>query len=103
MYALIKNGGKQYKAEEGAVLRLEKIEQGVGETVELTDVLLVSNGEEVKVGKPFVEGSKVIAEVIEQARAKKVKIIKFRRRKHSMKKQGHRQYYTAVRIKSIEA
>jgi large subunit ribosomal protein L21 len=103
MYAVLKSGGKQYKATEGSILKLEKIEAGVGETVELNDILMVSDGDNFKVGSPFVEGSKVIGEVVEQGRAKKVKIIKFRRRKHSMTRQGHRQYFTAIKITSIKA
>lgn len=103
MYAVVQTGGKQYKVTEGLTLRFEKIEKGVGETVELDKVLMVSTGEKLKIGKPFVEGAKVVAEVIEQARDKKISIIKMRRRKHHMKRQGHRQYYTALKIKSIEA
>ncbi|MCF6776124.1 50S ribosomal protein L21 [Thiotrichales bacterium 19X7-9] len=103
MYAVIKTGGKQYKVAEGNTLKVEKIEKGIGETVEFDQVLMCSTGDEVKVGAPFVEGAKVVAEVVEQARAKKIKIIKFRRRKHHMKQQGHRQYFTALKIKSIQA
>ena len=102
MFAIIKSGGKQYKAKEGAVLKLEKIENGIGEIVEFTDVLMIQNGEEVKIGNPVIEGAKVIAEVVEQARHKKIQVIKFRRRKHSMKRQGHRQYFTAVKITTIQ-
>ncbi|MFT6836091.1 MAG: large subunit ribosomal protein L21 [Francisellaceae bacterium] len=101
MYAVIKSGGKQYKVKEGSVVQLEKIEKGVGETVELTEVLLLADGKETKFGNPFIEGSKVVGEVVEQARAKKIHIIKFKRRKHHMKRQGHRQYYTAIKITSI--
>ena len=103
MYAIIKSGGKQYKAKEGSILKLEKMEVGVGETVELTEVLMVSNGEDLTVGTPFVKGSKVIGEVVEQGRLKKIKIIKFRRRKHSMTRQGHRQYFTAIKVTAIQA
>ncbi|MCF6766093.1 50S ribosomal protein L21 [Thiotrichales bacterium 19S3-7] len=103
MYAVIKTGGKQYKVAEGNTLKVEKIEQGVGETIEFDQVLMCVTDDGVKVGSPFIEGAKVVAEVIEQARAKKIKIIKFRRRKHHMKQQGHRQYYTALKIKSVQA
>jgi large subunit ribosomal protein L21 len=103
MYAIIKSGGKQYKAKEGSILKLEKMEVGIGETVELTDVLMVSDGEDLTVGTPFVKGSKVIGEVVEQGRLKKIKIIKFRRRKHSMTRQGHRQYFTAIKVTAIQA
>ncbi len=102
MFAIIKSGGKQYKVTEGAVVKLEKIEKGIGENIEFDQVLMLQNGEEVKVGSPVVEGAKVTAEVLEQGRHKKVNIIKFRRRKHSMKRQGHRQYYTAVKVTAIQ-
>ena len=102
MYAIIKSGGKQYKVAEGQVVKLEKIELGIGEKVEFDTVLMAETTEgEVKVGTPTVEGAKVVAEVVEQGRNEKVKIMKFRRRKHSMKQQGHRQYFTAVKVSSI--
>lgn len=91
MYAVIKTGGKQYRVEEGDVVRIEKIEVATGESVDFDQVLLVANGDDVKVGQPVVDGAKVTAEVLEQGRHKKVKIIKFRRRKHHRKQQGHRQ------------
>ncbi|MFL0809898.1 MAG: 50S ribosomal protein L21 [Agarilytica sp.] len=101
MYAVIAAGGKQHRVEEGEVLRLEKIEAATGETVDFDQVLLVKNGEELKIGAPVVAGAKVSAEVVAHGRADKVKIIKFRRRKHSMKRQGHRQWYTEVKITGI--
>ncbi|PCK07754.1 MAG: 50S ribosomal protein L21 [Alteromonadaceae bacterium] len=101
MYAVIASGGKQHRVEEGEVLRLEKIEAGKGETINFDQVLLVADGEELKIGMPIVAGATVSAEVIEHGRADKVKIIKFRRRKHSMKRQGHRQWYTEVKITGI--
>ncbi len=102
MYAIIKNGGKQYKVKEGEIVKLEKFDLGIGETVEFDTVLIAETAEgEVKVGTPIVVGAKVTGEVVEQGRNKKVKIIKFRRRKHSMKQQGHRQYFTAVKVSSI--
>ncbi|MEE3319393.1 MAG: 50S ribosomal protein L21 [Pseudomonadota bacterium] len=102
MYAVIKTGGKQYRVEEGDVVRIEKIEVATGESVDFDQVLLVSNGDDVKVGQPVVDGAKVTAEVLEQGRHKKVKILKFRRRKHHRKQQGHRQWYTAVKITGIQ-
>ena len=96
MYAVIKTGGKQYRVEEGDVVRIEKIEVATGESVDFDQVLLVANGDDVKVGQPMLDGAKVTAEVLEQGRHKKIKIVKFRRRKHSRKQQGHRQWYTAV-------
>ena len=103
MYAVIKSGGKQYRVQEGEVVRLEKIEVATGESVEFDEVLLVANGEDVKVGAPVVEGAKVTAEVVDQLRGDKVKIMKFRRRKHSKKQQGHRQWHTDVKITGIQA
>ncbi len=102
MYAVIKTGGKQYRVEGGDVVRIEKIEVATGESVDFDQVLLVANGDDVKVGQPMLDGAKVTAEVLEQGRHKKIKIVKFRRRKHSRKQQGHRQWYTAVKITGIQ-
>ena len=102
MYAVIAAGGKQHRVEEGEILRLEKIEVATGESVDFDQVLMVANGEDIKLGAPVVEGAKVTAEVLSHGRADKVKIIKFRRRKHSMKRQGHRQWYTEVKITGIK-
>ncbi len=103
MYAVFKSGGKQYRVQEGEVVRLEKIEVATGEVVDFDEVLLVANGEDVKVGAPVVEGAKVSAEVVGQVRGDKIKIVKFRRRKHSRKQQGHRQWHTDVKITGIQA
>lgn len=100
MYAIIESGGKQHKVVEGEVLRLEKLEAAAGDTVSFDKVLLVSNEGALNVGSPYVEAS-VTAEVLEQGRHKKVRIIKFKRRKHHDKQQGHRQYYTEVKITGI--
>lgn|SRR5690606_26822942 len=101
MYAVIASGGKQHRVEEGEVLRLEKIEFATGETVKFDQVLMVADGDNIKIGAPLVDGAQVTAEVVSHGRADKVKIIKFRRRKHSMKRQGHRQWYTEVKITGI--
>ena len=101
MYAVIVAGGKQHRVQEGETLKLEKIEVATGETVEFDQVLMVGTGADVKIGAPVVAGAKVTAEVVSHGRADKVKIIKFRRRKHSMKRQGHRQWYTEVKITGI--
>lgn len=101
MYAVIKSGGKQYRVQEGQVLKLEKLEVPTGESLDFDQVLLLGSDDEIKVGAPLVEGAKVTAEVLEHGRGDKVTIIKFRRRKHHMKRQGHRQWYTAVRITGI--
>ncbi|MBD2859367.1 50S ribosomal protein L21 [Spongiibacter sp. KMU-158] len=103
MYAVIVSGGKQHRVEEGETLKLEKIELAPGETVTFDQVLLVKTGDELKIGAPLVEGGKVTAEVVSQGRHDKVKIMKFRRRKHSMKTAGHRQWYTEVKITGISA
>lgn len=102
MYAVIVAGGKQHRVEEGEVLRLEKIEEETGKTVEFDQVLMVGSGEDVKIGAPVVEGAKVEAEVLSHGRGDKITIIKFRRRKHHMKRQGHRQWYTEVKITGIK-
>ena len=103
MYAVIVTGGKQYKVGEGEYLKIEKLDVAIGEAVTFDRVLLIGNGEDVKIGAPVVEGAKVTAEVTEQGRHDKVTIIKFRRRKHSMTRQGHRQWFTEVKITGIQA
>jgi large subunit ribosomal protein L21 len=101
MYAVIKSGGKQHRVIEGETLKLEKIEAATGETITFDEVLMVANGDVITIGTPVVAGAVVSAEVISHGRADKVRIIKFRRRKHSMKRQGHRQWYTEVKITAI--
>jgi large subunit ribosomal protein L21 len=103
MYAVIKSGGKQYRVQEGQTLKLEKLELPTGETIEFDEVLLVADGDDVKIGAPLVNGAKVVAEIIDHGRGDKIKIIKFRRRKHSMTRQGHRQWFTEVKITGISA
>lgn len=103
MYAVIQSGGKQHRVAEGQTVRLEKIEVAPGESVEFGDVLMVSNGDDVKIGMPFVAGGKVTGEVVTHGRGDKVKIVKFRRRKHSRKQMGHRQWFTEVKITGISA
>lgn len=101
MYAVFKSGGKQHRVVEGETLKLEKIEVATGETINFEEVLMVANGDDIKIGAPVVAGAKVTAEVIAHGRGDKVLIIKFRRRKHSMKRQGHRQWFTEVKITGI--
>jgi large subunit ribosomal protein L21 len=103
MYAVIQTGGKQYRVAEGDTLKIEKIVADEGATVELDKVLMVADGDQVRVGQPFIAGGKVTATVKLQGRAKKVHIIKFRRRKHHMKRQGHRQWFTELTITGISA
>jgi len=102
MYAVFTTGGKQYRATKGDVLRVEKLDAEKGSTIELDQVLLVGEGEDVRVGTPTVDGGKVTAEVVDHGRGDKVRIIKFKRRKHHMKQMGHRQYYTELKITGIE-
>ncbi|MDN3699420.1 MULTISPECIES: 50S ribosomal protein L21 [Vibrio] len=103
MYAVFQSGGKQHRVSEGQTLRLEKLDVETGATVEFDKVLLIANGEEISVGAPLVEGGKITAEVVQHGRGDKVKIVKFRRRKHSRKQQGHRQWFTEVKITGINA
>ncbi|WP_067518940.1 50S ribosomal protein L21 [Endozoicomonas ascidiicola] len=101
MYAVIKTGGKQYRVTEGEFLKVEKLDVAAGESLEISDVLLIANGEELKVGAPLIEGAKVVAEVLSHGRGPKIKIIKFKRRKHHRKQMGHRQWFTELKITSI--
>lgn len=103
MYAVIKTGGKQYRVQEGQELLVEKLESGVNTEVTFDQVLLVANGEDVKIGTPVLAGAKVTATVVEQLRGEKIKIMKFRRRKHHQKCTGHRQYLTKLVVNSIAA
>ena len=103
MYAVIKTGGKQYKVSKGATLKVETIAADEGAKVELDQVLMVVDGDEVKVGSPLVKGSKVTATIKSHGRGKKIEIIKFRRRKHHRKQMGHRQNYTELEITGIKA
>ncbi len=102
MYAVIETGGKQYKVAPGETIQIEKIEQPVGSMVTFEKVLLVADGEQIKVGTPILDGSKVCGEITNQIKGDKITVIKFRRRKHYMRKQGHRQLYTMVKINTIE-
>ncbi len=101
MYAVIKTGGKQYRVEEGDTLKIEDLNVEVGSTVNFDQVLMISKDDKLTVGAPFIAGSVVTAEVLANGRHKKIKIIKFRRRKHHMKRMGHRQNFTQVKITSI--
>jgi large subunit ribosomal protein L21 len=101
MYAVIETGGKQYRVTEGQTLRVEKLGAEVGANVDMDKILMVANGDDIKIGKPYVDGGKVTATIKSHGRGEKVRIIKFRRRKHSRKTQGHRQSYTELEITGI--
>jgi large subunit ribosomal protein L21 len=103
MYAVIETGGKQYRVEQGQRIKVEKLNADEGATVDLDKVLLVADGEDIKVGVPYLDGGKVTATVASHGRGKKIRIIKFRRRKHSRTTQGHRQAYTELEITGIKA
>lgn len=103
MYAIIKSGGKQYRVSEGQVIKLEKLDLEAGNVVDFNEVLMVSGDEQSLVGAPYLSGAKVTAEVVQHGRHDKIKILKFKRRKHHMKRMGHRQDYTAVKITGIHA
>ena len=103
MYAIIVTGGKQYRVAEGEFLKVETLEAEVGAEVVLGEVLAVSTEEGLKVGTPLVEGATVTATVTKHGRGDKVRIFKFRRRKHSMKSGGHRQNFTELKITKIQA
>jgi len=101
MYAVIKSGGKQHRVQPGEVLQLEKLDVETGVTVDFDEVMMIAEGENIQIGAPFVEGGKVSAEVLSHGRAKKVTIVKMRRRKHYRRQAGHRQHYTEVKITDI--
>lgn len=101
MYAVIKTGGKQYRVQVGDMLKVEQLSAEEGSTVEFSEVLMIVDGSETTCGTPFVTKAVVQANVVEHGRHKKIKIIKFRRRKHHMKRMGHRQNYTQVKITAI--
>lgn len=101
MYAVFKTGGKQYRAATGDILKIEKIEAEKGALIDLDEVLMIGEGDDVQVGAPFLEGTKVTATVLEQGRRDKVTIIKFKRRKHHRKQAGHRQYFTCIQIEDV--
>jgi large subunit ribosomal protein L21 len=102
MYAIMTSGGKQYRVQEGDVLRLEKLDGDVGASISFGQVLMVSDGEAVQLGRPVLEGASVHAHIVEQDKTKKILVFKFKRRKHYRRRQGHRQPYTAVKIDRIE-
>jgi large subunit ribosomal protein L21 len=103
MYAIIRTGGKQYQVSPGDRLRVEKLTGDIGDTVEIDDVLLVADGEDVKIGQPVIDSAKVTAQIVEQGKDKKIVVFKKKRRKGYTLKKGHRQLFTALEIKEISA
>lgn len=103
MYAIVRTGGKQYQVAAGDKLRVEKLPGNVGDTIELSDILMVVDGEKVTIGQPVLDGAKVVAKIAEQGKAKKVLVFKKKRRKGYQVKRGHRQQYTALTIEEISA
>ncbi len=101
MFAVFSSGGKQHRVTEGETIRIEMLDADPGQEVVFDKVLLVSDGDRVAVGAPYVDGGKVTGEVVGHDRAKKIRIIKFRRRQGYMRTQGHRQWFTEVRITGI--
>lgn len=101
MYAVIKSGGKHHRVNVDELLKVELLKAEKGETIKIEDVLMVVDGDDYKIGQPVVEGASVEAEVVEHGRGKKIRIVKHKRRKHYHKEQGHRQWYTLLKIKAI--
>ena len=101
MYAVVKTSGKQYKVAVGEKLNVEQIPAELDSQIELTEVLMIADGDKLTVGTPTIAGAKVVAKVVEHGRGEKVRIFKMRRRKHYQKRQGHRQNYTRIEIVSI--
>ena len=101
MYAVVESGGKQHRVVEGETLKVEKLDIATGDTLTIDQVLMVGEGDSVKIGAPYVDGSSVTAEVVSHGRHEKVTAVKFRRRKHHRKQMGHRQWYTELKIKAI--
>lgn len=102
MYAVIKTGGKQYRVMTGEEVRLEKLGGKVGESIAFDRVLLISDGENVKIGEPFLENTKVVGRITRHDRHRKIVVFKYKRRKGYRRKQGHRQPFTLVKIENIE-
>ncbi len=103
MYAVIESGGKQYRVTEGQRLKIEKLPVEIGKEITFEKVLMLSDDNGLKIGAPYVSGAKVAAQVTEQGRRDKIRIIKHRRRKHYHREMGHRQYFTEITIMSMGA
>ncbi len=103
MHAVIRTGGKQYRVKSGDIFEVEKIDGNVGDVLSLTDVLLVSDGDNVKIGQPIVDGATVTAKITGQHRGEKIMVFRYRPKKRIRVRRGHRQYLTRLEIQSIEA
>ncbi len=103
MYAIVKTGGKQFRAEKGATLIVEKLEGEAGTKIELVEVLMIADGEKVKVGAPFIKGAKVQTEILRQGKAKKINAFNYKAKKNERKRWGHRQPQTFLTVTGIEA
>jgi len=103
MYAVINTGGKQYRVSEGTVVRVEKLDAEAGATVEFDQILLVGEGASVAIGAPYVAGAKVTATIQSHGKGDKVRIVKFRRRKHYLRQKNHRQPYTEIKVTGIQS
>ena len=103
MYAIVRTGGKQYKVSPGDLVRVESLEAKMGETVEIKEVYMIADGDKLSIGKPTLASAKVTVEVVDEDRGEKLLIFKHRRRKGYRKTIGHRQNYTAIKIKEITA
>lgn len=101
MYAVIKSGGKQYRVSPGDEVKIEKIQGEVGEEIRFDSVLLVSDGEQIQVGRPYLDQVEVVGQITRQAKDRKVVVVKFKRRKNYRRKKGHRQPFTLVRIQEV--
>ncbi|PKM77444.1 MAG: 50S ribosomal protein L21 [Firmicutes bacterium HGW-Firmicutes-15] len=102
MYAVIQTGGKQYKVAEGEILKVEKLAGAAGDKLVLDQVLIVKDENGIKIGAPLLKDARITVEVIEQGRAKKIIVYKYKKRKNYRRKQGHRQSYTKIKIEKIE-
>ncbi|MFT8229855.1 MAG: 50S ribosomal protein L21 [Enterobacterales bacterium] len=102
MYAVFQSGGKQYLAKKGKIIRLEKLDNLIGDIIELNKVLMIVENNKVDLGKPYIKNKKIIAIVVAHGKHNKIMIIKFKRRKHFMKRQGHRQLFTDIKITNID-
>jgi large subunit ribosomal protein L21 len=102
MYAVIESGGKQHKVELGQTLEVDLLHEESGIVHAFENVMLYVDGDNVQIGQPYIENAKVVAEIVEEVKGKKLSILRFRRRKNSMRKIGHRQRYTQIKIKEIK-